>query len=81
LWDLLREAIDQLRSANTVPEPTPDGRLYVITEGVYVQGKSAMEMAADLGISQRAFHRERWAAVEALATIIWQIENQKRREM
>lgn len=78
LWDLLREAIDRLRPANSEPEPTPAWRLYAIAEGVYVQGKSAKEMAAELGISPRTFHRERRAAVEALATVVWQIESQMR---
>ena len=78
LWDLLREAIDRLRPANSEPEPTPAWRLYAIADGVYVQGKSAKEMAAELGISQRTFYRERRAAVEALATIMWQSENQSR---
>jgi len=77
LWDLLREAIDRLRPSNSEPEPTPAWRLYTIAEGVYVQGKSAKEMATELGISPRTFHRERRAAVEALATVIWQIECQK----
>jgi DNA-directed RNA polymerase specialized sigma24 family protein len=78
LWDLLREAIDRLRPANSEPEPTPAWRLYAIAEGVYVQGKSTKEMAAELGISPRTFHRERRAAVEALATVVWQIESQMR---
>jgi hypothetical protein len=78
LWDMLREAIDRLRPANSEPEPTPAWRLYAIAEGVYVQGKSTKEMAAELGISPRTFHRERRAAVEALATVVWQIESQMR---
>jgi hypothetical protein len=78
LWDLLREAMDRLRPANSEPEPTPAWRLYAIAEGVYVQGKSAKEMAAELGISPRTFYRERRAAVEALATVVWQIESQMR---
>jgi len=76
LWDLLKEAIDRLRPADSEPEPTPAWRLYAIAEGVYVQGKPAKEMAAELGISPRTFHRERRAAVEALATVMWQIESQ-----
>jgi AraC-like DNA-binding protein len=76
LWELLKEAIDRLRPANSEPEPTPAWRLYAIAEGVYVQGKSAKEVAAELGISPRTFHRERRAAVEALATVVWQIEGQ-----
>jgi hypothetical protein len=59
LWDLLREAIERLRPANSEPEPTPAWRLYAIAEGVYVQGKSAKEVAAELQISERAFHRGR----------------------
>jgi hypothetical protein len=78
LWDLLREAIERLRPTNSKPEPTPAWRLYAITEGIYVQGKSAKEMTAELGISPRTFHRERRAAVEALATVVWQIESQMR---
>jgi DNA-directed RNA polymerase specialized sigma24 family protein len=77
LWDLLRVAIDRLRPADSEPEPIPAWRLYSIAEGVYVQGKSAKEMAAELGISPRTVHRERRAAVEALATVVWQIECQK----
>jgi hypothetical protein len=76
LWDLLRVAIDRLRPANSEPEPTPAWRLYSIAEGVYVQGKLAKEIAAELGISPRTVYRERRAAVEALATVIWQIEHQ-----
>lgn len=76
LWDLLREAIDRLRPANSEPGPTPAWRLYAIAEGVYVRGKLAKEMAAELGISPRTFYRERRAAVEALATVVWQIESQ-----
>lgn len=76
LWDLLRKAIDRLRPANSEPEPTPGWRLYAIAEGVYIQGKSAREMTAELGISARTFHRERRAAVEALATVVWQVEQQ-----
>jgi AraC-like DNA-binding protein len=74
LWTLLRKAIDRLQPANSEPEPTPGWRLFTIAEGVYVQGKSGKEMAAELGISPRTFHRERRAAVEALATVVWQIE-------
>jgi len=76
LWGLLREAIDRLRPTDSEPEPTPAWRLYTIARGVYVQGKSANEMAAELGISPRTFHRERRAAVEALATVVWQVERQ-----
>jgi hypothetical protein len=78
LWDLLGEAIDRLRPANAEPEPTPAWRLYAIVKGIYIQGKSTKEMAAKLGISERTFHRERRAAVEALATVIWQIEQRMR---
>jgi hypothetical protein len=78
LWGLLREAMDRLRPANSEPEPTPAWRLYAIAEGVYVRGKSAKEMAVELGISPRTFYRERRAAVEALATVVWQIEGQMR---
>ena len=78
LWDLLREAIDRLRPANSEPEPTPAWRLHGIAEGIYIQGKSGKEMATELGISPRTFHRERRAAVEALATVVWQIECQMR---
>jgi hypothetical protein len=76
LWELLREAIDRLRPTASTPEHTPVWRLYAIAEGVYVQGKSAREMTAELGISPRTFHRERRAAVEALATVVWQVEEQ-----
>jgi len=78
LWGLLREAIDRLRPANSEPELTPAWRLYAIAEGVYIQGKSAKEVTAELGISPRTFHRERRAAVEALSTVVWQIERQMR---
>jgi len=70
-----REAIDRLRPVDS-EESAPAWRLYVIAERVYVQGKSANEMAAELGISPRTFHRERRAAVEALATVMWQVERQ-----
>jgi len=73
LWELLREAIDRLRPADCTPEPTPAWRLYAIAEGVYVHGKAARQMTAELGISPRTFHRERHAAVEALATVMWQV--------
>jgi hypothetical protein len=78
LWGLLREAIDRLRPANAEPEPTPVWRLYVIAEEIYVQGKSAREVSTELNISPRTFHRERRAAVQALATVIWQIEQRTR---
>lgn len=76
LWGLLREAMDRLRPTDSEPEPTPAWRLYSIAEGVYVQGKPAKEMAVELGLSPRTFYRERRAAVEALATVVWQIESQ-----
>lgn len=76
LWELLREAIDRLRPTASTPEHTPSWRFYAIAEGIYVQGKSAREMTAELGISSRTFHRERRAAVEALATVVWQVEQQ-----
>lgn len=76
LWELLREAMERLRPANSEPEPIPAWRLYAIAEGVYVQGKSVEEMAGELGISVRTFYRERRAAVEALATVLWQVERQ-----
>jgi AraC-like DNA-binding protein len=76
LWSLLRETIERLRPADSNPEPAPAWWLYAIAEGVYVQGKSADETAAELNISPRTFHRERRAAVEALATVVWQTERQ-----
>jgi predicted DNA-binding protein (UPF0251 family) len=76
LWGLLREAINRLQPVNSEPASAPAWRLYAIVERVYVQGKSANEVAEELGISQRTFHRERRAAVEALATVIWQVEHQ-----
>ena len=76
LWGLLREAIDRLRPTDSEPEHTPAWRLYAIAKGVYVEGRSAKDVAAELGISPRTFHRERRAAVEALATGVWQIECQ-----
>ncbi len=76
LWGLLREAIDRLRPTDSEPEHTPAWRLYALAEGVYIQGKSAREVADELDISQRTFHRERRAAVEALATVVWQTECQ-----
>ena len=78
LWHLLREAIDRLRPTDSEPEPTPAWRLYAIAEGVYVQGKSIKEVAAELDISPRTLHRERRAAVQALATVVWQTERQLR---
>jgi hypothetical protein len=76
LWDLLREAVDRLRPTDSEPELTPAWRLYTIADGVYVQGRPTKEIAADLGISPRTFHRERRGAVEALATVVWQVEIQ-----
>ena len=76
LWELLRGAIERLRPADVEPEPTPAWRLYTIAEGAYVQGKPVKEMAAELGLSPRTCHRERRAAVEAVATVVWQIEHQ-----
>lgn len=76
LWDLLRAAIDRLRPTASTPEHTPAWRLYAIAESIYVQGKSAREVTAELGISSRTFHRERRAAVEAVATVVWQVEQQ-----
>ncbi len=76
LWELLREAIERLRPADSEPEPTPAWRLYTIADGAYVQGKPVKEMAAELGISPRTCHRERRAAVEAVTTVMWQIERQ-----
>lgn len=76
LWGLLREAMDRLRPDDPESEPAPACRLYAIAEGVYIQGKSANEMATELGISPRTFHRESRAAVEALATVVWQVDRQ-----
>jgi hypothetical protein len=76
LWGLLREAIDRLRPDDSEPEHAPVWRLYTIAEGVYVEGKSAKDVADELDISQRTFHRERRTAVEALTTVVWQIERQ-----
>jgi len=76
LWKLLREAIDRLRPADSTPEHTLVWRLYAIAESVYIQGKSANQVTAELGLSPRVFHRARRAAVEALAIVVWQIEQQ-----
>lgn len=76
LWELLREAIDRLRPTASTPEHTPAWRLYAIVESIYIQGKSARDVTAELGISSRRFHRERRAAVEALTTVVWQVEQQ-----
>jgi hypothetical protein len=70
--------MDRLRPTNPEPEPTSAWRLYAIAEGIYVQDKSAKEATAALGISPRTFHRERRAAVKALATVVWRIESQVR---
>ncbi len=77
LWNLIQEAIERLRPTNTKPEPTPAWRLYAIAEGLYIQGKSTKAIATELGISPRTFYRERRAAVEALVTVVWQIEKQQ----
>jgi hypothetical protein len=74
LWGLLREAIERLQPASAGLELTPAWRLYSIARGLYIQGKSTQAMVAELSLSQRTFYRERRAAVEALATIVWQIE-------
>ena len=76
LWDLLREAMDRLRPTDSEPELTPAWRLYAIADGVYVHGKPAKQVTAELGISPRTFHRERRATVEAVATVVWQVEIQ-----
>jgi len=78
LWELLKESIERLRPADAEPDATPAWRLYAIAEGVYVRGRSAQDVADELGISPRTFHRERRAAVMALATVVWQIEGQMR---
>jgi AraC-like DNA-binding protein len=77
LWNLIGEAIDRLRPADSEPERTPAWQLYSIVRGIYVQGKSVDELATALGISPRTLYRERRAAVEALATVVWQIEQQR----
>ena len=76
LWDLLGEAVDRLRPADSEPNVTPAWRLHAIAEGFYIQGKSIKEITTELGISPRTFNRGRRAAVEALATIVWQTEQQ-----
>lgn len=74
LWHLLRQAINRLRPTDPALESTPTWRLYAIAEGFYIQGKPVKEITAELGISSRTFDRERRAAVEAVVTIVWQIE-------
>lgn len=77
LWNVIEEAIDRLRPADLKPAPTPAWRLYSIVSGFYVQGKPVSELATELGISPRTLYRERQTAVEALFTVIWQIEQQR----
>jgi hypothetical protein len=78
LWNVLEDAIDRLRPADLEPEPTPAWRFYSVVSGFYVQGKLAQELATELGISPRTLYRERRAAIKALSTIVWQVEQQRR---
>lgn len=67
---ILLDAIEMLNPGSNIPLRAPERRSYTILFGSYVEKRNIKEIAGDLGISERQFHRERTLAIEALASIL-----------
>jgi hypothetical protein len=81
LWDLLVEAIECLRPPGKRTITTRAWRRYLALRRGYVEGRPNREVAWELNISLRTLDRDRNAGADAVAEIVWQMEERVRGKM
>jgi CheY-like chemotaxis protein len=68
---VLLDTLEELNPGENVPMRALERRAYAVLFGLYVEGRDAAAVANALGIGGRQLRRDRAAAVEALATILY----------
>jgi CheY-like chemotaxis protein len=68
---ILREAISDLQDLAPGASASQEARRYELLVLHYVEGLDSVAVADRLGISRRQFYRERSAALDALAELLW----------
>lgn len=72
LRKLLRETIDMLRPAPSVPASRPEWLGYRLLQLHYVRALSQTDVSEELGISEASFYRYQREAIEAVVSILWE---------
>lgn len=75
LSKVLHIAIDELKPGDRPDNIGSEARFYTILHQEYCEGRENHEVAAELAISERTFYRDRRRALQALAQIVWEMEN------
>src|SRR6266545_6105298 len=73
LQKLLLDAIEALKPGNDEPPQSHAWRLYDLLFFRYVRGYERLEVANQLGISDRQLTREQKTAIETLAQHLWKV--------
>jgi hypothetical protein len=71
----LQAAIDEMKPDGAPADIGHEARYYRILVEAYREGRENSEVAANLAISERTFYRERRRAIQALAKIVWDMDN------
>jgi len=74
---MLHIAIDEMKPGTEPAEVGREARFYHILAHAYGEGKENSQVARDLAISERTFYRERRRAIQALARVVWDMENEE----
>jgi CheY-like chemotaxis protein len=68
---ILLDTLEELNPGENVPLRALERRAYAVLFGLYVEGRDGAAVANALGIGDRQMRRDRAAAVDALATILY----------
>jgi hypothetical protein len=71
---ILDQAIDSIRPIGEIKD-IPEWRYYSILDGLYRKQQKPVQVYRELNISKAHFHRQRIAAVKALATLLFHQES------
>ena len=69
---LLKETIEALRPAESVPSHMPEWRSYRVLYYRYIKGMAFLQMEDEIGLSRRQLQREERKGIDAIVAILWQ---------
>mgnify|MGYP005841625701 CR=1 FL=1 len=72
LRQLLRDAIEELRPAASIPVTSPEGLGYRILLLRYMQSRGQYAICQELGLSRTAYYRYHQKALQACAGVLWE---------
>lgn len=69
---LLKETIESLRPAESVPSHMPEWRSYRVLYYRYIKGMGFLQLQAEFGLSHRQLQREDRKGIDAVAAVLWE---------